>query len=360
MLRILLLVIAATLGAWSQPPLDPLNPNIGDFLDADATVLTRRGDSAYQAGAYLDAAANYLVALRADPSASNTIYNLACCYGLLKRDTLAALYLARAARAGFDEVEHVRRDPDFDPVRHMPVFTALVDSLEAALAAAEKTQGELVHVRAGALLPCRVFVPEGWDSTRAYPLVVGLHGYGASAKGFARIWQRFGNPRFIYAVPETPYMMMPGREPGYSWYPDLADTARWPEAAQLTQEYVLAVADELGKRFKVTERWLLGFSQGCGLAYATAISHPGAFTGIGAFGGWLDDDLTDEQVAAAKSLAVFIAHGREDRMVEFKAATAARERLKKHGYRLRFEEFAGGHTVPAELARKFADWVAAP
>jgi predicted esterase len=297
--------------------------------------------------------------LEHDVTNSNDIYNLACCYGLLKRDSLAALYLKRAFRAGFDDIGHVKVDPDFDSVRTRPAFAAAVDSL-AALADSIRTQaGTQVDVEASCLIPGYVRLPADYDSTRAYPLVIGLHGYGATPKSFARLYERAGKPEFIYACLQGPYAFGAGRDLGFSWTTwNQDDSTVERRSVRLSSDFIANAARNLSARFKTRSTWLLGFSQGCGMAYRTGIGHHDLFKGIICFGGGLDTmNFGPADYAAAKGLKVFAAHGKEDRVVEYKYGTNTRDFLKRKGFNVTFVDFKGGHTVPEEPLKRAVKWM---
>jgi hypothetical protein len=110
------LLIAITIAAfatvaWAQPALNELDPTAGNFLDFPLDSVSRAANSAYQSAHYNEAARLYLSALEHDVTNSSDIYNLACCYGLLKQDSLAALYLKRAFRAGCESRPRLRFGP---------------------------------------------------------------------------------------------------------------------------------------------------------------------------------------------------------------------------------------------------------
>lgn len=352
----LLLILPALVAAQ---PLDPFDPASLDALDADPAPLVRAGDSSYQAGDYAGAARLYLAAIRAGSKDAGSIYNLACCYGLLGRAGLAARALERAVRAGFSDLNHVRRDPDFTPVRDSAVFTAAIDSIAAKAQRDSAALGRLDYFPAETWLPCRLFLPAGYDSTTSCPLVIGLHGYGVTAESFTGLWPRFGTPGFIFAVPEAPYAWTAAPEVGYSWWPDRpVDEGISADAGERTERYILRLAAELSMRHRISNVYLLGFSQGAGLSYRIGIRHPDAFAGIAPFGGWLDTlDITAAEFAAAKGLRVLVGHGREDRVVPYERGTAAHDFLKRRGYSVRLFDFAGGHRVPPELCREFVKWL---
>jgi predicted esterase len=362
-MKLLAAIAVATLVtvAWAQPAVNELEPRVGDFLDFPLDSTSRSANAAYQAARYSEAARLYLTALQHDITNSGDIYNLACCYGLLQQDTLAALYLRRAFRAGFDDVEHVKRDPDFDSVRTRPVFATLVDSLATQADSSGAKAGAQVDIEATCLVPGYVRLPSSYDSTRAYPLVIGLHGYGANPKTFTRLYERAGNPELIYVCLQAPYAFGAGRDLGYSWSTwNRDDTTVDERSARLSGDFIAAAARQLSTRFKTNGTWLLGFSQGCFMAYRTSIGHHDLFKGIICFGGGLDTmSLGAADYAAAKGLRVFASHGKEDRMVEYKYGTTTRDFLRRKGFNVTFVDFKGGHTVPEEPLKQAVKWIGA-
>ncbi|MBN2465085.1 hypothetical protein JXD38_05630 [candidate division WOR-3 bacterium] len=359
----MLLTVAAVAAlvafAWAQPAVNELDPSVGDFLDFPLDSIGRAANAAYQAARYNEAARLYLEALEHDVTNSGDIYNLACCYGLLKQDSLATLYLRRAFRAGFDDIGHVKQDPDFDSVRTRPVFASLVDSLAAHAESAGARAGMQVNIEATCLVPGYVRLPADYDSTRAYPLVIGLHGYGANPKSFARLYERAGNPDIIYVCLQAPYAFGAGRDLGYSWSTwNRDDSTVDKRSAVLSSDYIADAARELGARYHTNGTWLLGFSQGCFMAYRTGIAHPDLFKGTICFGGGLDTmSFSSADYAAAKGLRVFASHGKEDRMVEFKYGTSTRDFLKRKGFGVTWAEFKGGHTVPEQQLKQAVKWM---
>ncbi len=354
-----LLLVALASVAPAQPAIAELDPHAGDFLDFPVDSVSRAANAAYQSARYAEAARLYLTALEHDISNSGDIYNLACCYGLLKQDSLAALYLKRAFRAGFDDVEHVKRDPDFDSVRTRPVFAAVVDSLAALADSTNARAGLQVNVEATCLVPGYVRLPADYDSTRAYPLVIGLHGYGADPKSFARLYERAGNPQLIFVCLQAPYAFGAGRDLGYSWSTwNKDDSTVGLRSSKASGDFVADAARKLSARYKTDGTWLLGFSQGCGMAYRTGIAHHGLFKGIICFGGGLDTtNFGPDDYTAAKGLKVFASHGKEDRVVEYKYGSTTRDFLKRKGYNITFVDFKGGHAVPEEPLKQAVKWM---
>jgi phospholipase/carboxylesterase len=353
----MLLIVAGLVAA--QPAINALAPNAGDFLDFPLDSMRSAANRAYQAAHYEEAAHFYLAALEHDITSADDIYNLACCYGLLKKDTLAALYLTRATRAGFDDIEHARHDPDFDSVRASPVFVAAIESSAASAKRAADLKGKPLAVPAETFQTCFVRLPEGFDSTKAYPLLIGLHGYGGNAGNFAGLYERAGKPKLIYAVLEAPYAMSAGGAPGYSWVTwSESDSTVERRSALMSSDYVAEACRRLAAQYHISGTWLLGFSQGCGMAYVTGIRSHDLLKGIIGFGGGFDTlRFSPADYEAAKGLRVFSAHGSEDRVVDPKYGAQSRDFLKRKGFDVTFAGFRGGHAVPEAQLKAAMKWM---
>ncbi len=345
---------------WSDPEtIDPFDEDIGDFLDVDLSAWKEKAFEAYQAGDYEEAAKYYLAFLKYEIEDGGSIYNLACCYGLLSEAELAAIYIERAVNAGFEDIDHMMWDPDFDNVRGTDVFDAAVDSIASMIEEREDDLGSIVHTDAPAFFECRVHLPEDYDPDRSYPLLVGLHGYGSNPDRFITLWERFESPNFIYASPRAPYPFKVGKDIGYSWGTwDPEDESVEERATEMSEDYIVGVVNDLTQRYNVDEVYLLGFSQGCAFAYTAGISNYGLLDGLICFGGWLDTEwLSEESIEAAADLRIFIAHGTEDRMVEYEVGIEARDTLTKYGYDVSFYEFDGAHSVPEEALQAVEEWM---
>jgi len=350
--------------AYAEGKMDPESIDIydaasGEFLDIDLTEYRETAWQAYQDGDWETAAKYYIALLQYDISDGGNIYNLACCFGLLGEADLAAQYLMRAYNMGFDDVEHMMWDPDFEPVRGAQVFDDAVAELQAIAAEENAGGGGVTYTMSNDLMPCNVQTPEDFDPEETYTLVLGLHGYGSSPDRFIRLWERFDNPGFIYAAPRAPYTFSTGSDLGYSWNNrDENSPELWPRTMRTTEQYVMHVVENLKGQYNIDKVYLLGFSQGCMMTYVVGINNPEMFDGLICFGGWVDNEwICEDAIMAASGLDVFIAHGNEDRMVEFVSGVEAYESLQGYGYDVTFYEFDGGHAVPEEALLRVQQWL---
>jgi phospholipase/carboxylesterase len=344
---------------WAHPEsINIYNPGLPNSPGVDLKGLDQKANDAYQAKQYESAARYYLAEIHYDSANAGATYNLACCYGLLGRETLAATYLTRSYKAGFEDIEHIRHDPDFDKVREKPVFAAAVKTLDSTAKAKEADLGELVYVTAPTMLRCRVHPPNNYDSTRAYPLVVALHGHGDNSDHFSRIWRRFGDTSLILAFPQGPYpFTLPNKQIGYSWITD--DSASAELSSRMSVDYVVSVTNWLKQHYKVSDVYLMGLSQGCLFTYSTGIRNPELYKGLICISGWLDTtEVNPELLKAGKGLRVFIAHSKQDQIVEYRVGTESRDILRKYGYDVTFVDFEGAHgLLKAEVLQQAVRWM---
>ncbi|MGV8039211.1 MAG: alpha/beta hydrolase [Thermoanaerobaculaceae bacterium] len=235
----------------------------------------------------------------------------------------------------------------------------LVGTTLAVLAAPATGGEERVFVEARVLCPVLVRSEPGGAKG---PLVVGIHGRGDTAEGFARVWEAFGRPRPAFAVPEAPYpLLLTGGKIGWSWDFPSQDRNLWARADPEVARYILAVVREVRASREVGGVYLLAHSQGVAYVFMAMAEEPGAVRGVIAFAGVLPGELLpDTALARAAAVTrVFIAHGRQDEAVGIASSRKARERLSRLGFDVTLREFEGGHTVPAEVLREAQDWIAA-
>ena len=324
-----------------------------DFLDADLATYYRKAQEAYNAGKYEETVRYYLTALRYDIRNGNAIYNVACCYSLLRNADLAAKYLKRAVDAGYNDIEYMKIDHDFSNVRGTTVFDAAWDSIISEI----NKLGSVAYIEASSLYEVRVRLPENYNSNKKYPLLIGLHGHTGSAEGFMRYWRQFGQPEFIYAVPEAPYQI-PGTRNSYSWRVSGTAGAFTTTSTVTTEKYIAEVVRVLSKRYNVKDVYLFGFSQGCTFTYNVGIKYPYLFKGLICFGGWLETRwLTEKAIESANRLRVFIAHGKNDRVRPYREGLAAKTLLERLGYDVTFRDFEGGHVVHEEILKEAVAWM---
>jgi predicted esterase len=318
-----------------------------------------KATAAYQDMDYETAARYYIAFLRARPGDASALYNLSCCYGLLGSETFAADALLLAYKAGFEDLGHIDRDPDFDKVRDLSYFSATRDTIESLAKAKAKAEGKVGSYPIGTWLPYRLYYPDGYDPSQFYTLLVGLHGFGDTALNYGYMHRVFKDRPVVFLVPEAPYQLTSMKTPGYSWSPMVDEEDPLQEDSFLKlEEALLNLVAKVKEDIWVDKAWLFGFSQGCAFSYMVGLRNPEVFDGILAFGGWLDDRvLTDEVLEAANNTRVFIGHGTSDTVIDHKSADEALARLEQLHFPVRLYNYEGSHRIDKEALLEGLTWL---
>lgn len=366
------LTILPALSLSEDGDLDNLSDEFFRLQDISPGDLVRSAAEAYGAGDHSMAASLFIKALRADLNDNPvTLYNLACCYGLLGDDVRAGDALVLAAEAGFERLELAATDPDLDGVRDSEYFSRCTDRAwdilaEKALQESEAVLGDRVYLEFPSMQTVRVHLPEDYTEGTPRTLVLALHGYGGDVTEFSSRWEAFEEGDFIFASLQAPYAFARDGRTVYSW--TVFGSSPWdggdmPEdqmletfggSMDLSAEMVIACVEALREEYSIDEAYLLGFSQGGIVTYWTALRNPGVFSGIATFSGVLDEEMFPEiMLEEARRIPVFLGRG----TMEDDRAVLARDRLLEKGFDVTFHEYEGGHFFPDESLRAFEDWL---
>jgi len=348
---------------WSSPDkIDPLQEDIGEFLDQDLSKIDWIARTAQQQNNYRQAAQYYLFLLRHKVDDPITIYNLACCYGQIGKAELAAKYLIRAVNAGYTNLDQIKKDNDFNKVRGNENFKNNVKKIENWIG----NLGSTIYIKASKLIKCRIQLPKNYNPQKSYTLLIGLHGNGGRADDFIQLWNGFKNQDFIFAAPQGPYRKHKRpdtKNEQYSWDIDVQDKELWKRGDPLSEEYILENANHISKQYNIKNTYLLGFSQGAAYAYLTGIKHPDLFKGIICFAGKIPETdksysiLSKDDIKQGNKLKVFIAHGTRDSAIKHQVSLNSKSILEKYGYDVEFSSFSGGHTIPPEILQQAEQWM---
>ncbi len=105
--------------------------------------LFERGIEELQSGKYEQAVKTFKQAAELMPLSPTPIYNTACAYSLMGKKKEAIKYLKKAVEMGFEDVEHIQKDTDLDPIRSEKEFKELIAKLkEKQRKEEEKLKGE--------------------------------------------------------------------------------------------------------------------------------------------------------------------------------------------------------------------------
>lgn len=205
-------------------------------------------------------------------------------------------------------------------------------------------------------------LPQAYDSSKAYPLLVALHGNGGTAQGFAPAFSSFARDSLLVAVPEGEH---PGPGGGRSWFYLTQDRSLWEECDTRSVDHVVELATAIAARHRVDGVFMLGFSQGASLAYMVGLRNPSQVRGVVAIGGVFPDVdqpgaiVHASHVQGARNVKIFVARGITDLAVSREAFVSQRDFLLAHGYSVTAYEYAGGHVLTEDLLARVRAWIRA-
>ena len=183
-----------------------------------------------------------------------------------------------------------------------------------------------------------LYVPSEGTATR---LVVLFHGAGQSPRSVQGILGRNARQQgFALLLPQSA---------DRTW--DAIRGQAGPDLEALEQ--LLAAASG---RVPVAPRWLsvAGFSDGASYALGVGLAFGARFSEIMAF----SPGFVAQAGQPAGMPRIFVSHGRDDSVLPI-ARTSRRlvPALQAAGYSVHYEEFDGGHTVPASIADDATRWL---
>ncbi len=223
----------------------------------------------------------------------------------------------------------------------------------------QSTPVVLTH-EATVLLPTRVFHPPDFDPEREHTLIVGFHGYGASARSFSETARAIADMGFLVALPESAYPLIAGGELGFQWFPSMeGDESSQRVAHLLFFDHMPGMLADLKARYSIDRAYTLGFSEGAVAAMGTAIFNHEDFAGSIQFGLPLfsTDWLPEQTLPAGRNVRLLFLHGQEDERASASISEEAQAFFLEAGYEATLHVFDGGHTVPRDQLDVVAGWI---
>ena len=184
-------------------------------------------------------------------------------------------------------------------------------------------------------------------------LLVLHHGRGADENDLLPLADVLDRERRLHVVTPRAPLQIPGF-PGYHWYVVPRVGYPDPETFHAAYRALAAFHDELWERTGLTpERTVLGgFSMGTVMSYSLGLgADRPAPAGILAFSGFVPVvDGWEPALADRQHVRVFIAHGRNDPIMEIGFARRARELLEAGGLAVEYHESDAAHQIdPAHV-----------
>jgi len=302
-------------------------------------ILMLRADKAYNDKDYEGSAQAYIALLQHKPGYGMAAYSIACNYSLMDKKKEAIKWLEKAVELGFYGFEN---DTDLNNISNTGQYKKI-------LTRARKMIAEL---RPKIAKPV-VELPQDYDSTKTYGLLVCLHGYSDNPSYF--IQTLAGVPQQLGYIVVAPYgLEILGKE-----------SFGWGNSVE-TERNVLAAVKEAQAKYRIdpAKIILMGFSQGASRTYYTGTKNAGLFKGIIPIAGRYDYDSTVVQFlprSRVNGLKVFIMVGQLDNEKFINANQLAVKFFMTAGITVSLNVYAGiGHTLlpnKKEELQRAIEWV---
>ena len=184
-----------------------------------------------------------------------------------------------------------------------------------------------------------VRVPESHRAGYPTPLTVMLHGATARAEDVLRLPEGLAE--------RTGLILLAPNSRGYTW--DVLLRGYGPDVAAIDRALEWALSSYAIDPARAA---IGGFSDGASYALSLGLTNGDLFTHVLAF--------SPGFAAPARRVGsprVFVSHGTRDAVLPIdRCSRRIVPMLRRTGYDVTYREFAGGHTVPPEVAREAADW----
>ena len=201
----------------------------------------------------------------------------------------------------------------------------------------------------------RVLPPER-SADRPHPLLILLHGRGADEEDLLGLAPVFDERLFLVSV-RAPF---PYEYGGFTWYDitssAVPDPVRFRESCDRLHQFVLDV--RAGYPVDPQRVFLFGFSMGCVMSFAMALSDPGLVRGVSANSGYVPEGthlmLRWQEL---QSVEFFVTHGTFDTVLPISFARRSQELLRASNAIFTYREYPAGHELTEEGLRATAEWL---
>ena len=193
------------------------------------------------------------------------------------------------------------------------------------------------------------------------PMILLLHGYGSNEEDLFSFASELPEHYYIIAA-RAPYDMMYGSHAWYAINFD-ADENKFSDLdqARSSRDLIADFIDELVVNYPIDKNnvTLIGFSQGCILSYAVALSYPQKVQRVVAMSGYFNTEIAKEgfENNDFSNLKIFASHGDVDQVVPVEWARKAKPTLDALHIQNEYKEYPVGHGVAPQNFYDFKNWL---
>lgn len=193
------------------------------------------------------------------------------------------------------------------------------------------------------------------------PLLLLLHGYGSNEEDLFSFASELPEEYYVISA-RAPFDMAYG---SYAWYAINfdADENKFSDIGQAraSRDIIASFIDELVANYAIDADnvTLIGFSQGCILSYAVALSYPEKVQRVVAMSGYFNPEIAVDDYLENKfdNLKIFASHGTVDQVIPVEWARKSIPTIQVLGIPIVFKEYPVGHGVAPQNFFDFKNWL---
>jgi phospholipase/carboxylesterase len=195
------------------------------------------------------------------------------------------------------------------------------------------------------------------------PLLIALHGYGASKRQMMREAQAIVPEGFAVASLQGPHQHL--KDPkeaggplrfGFGWLTNF----RPEESVAVHHRAVLdlidsTIADRIADPGRI---FLLGFSQSCALNYRFAFTHPNVLRGVIGICGGIPGDWETSELYQPTTASAFHLSGERDEFYPPARTADYVSQLRRRAAEVEFKSYDAGHEIVQPMRDDIRSWLA--
>ena len=174
------------------------------------------------------------------------------------------------------------------------------------------------------------------------PLILLLHGYGSNEEDLFSFASELPDEYYVISA-RAPYDLMYN---SFAWYAINfdADENKFSdiEQAQSSRVLIATFIDEVVQNYAINANdvTLIGFSQGCILSYAVALTYPQKVQRVVAMSGYWNAEIAEENYAKNdfSNKKIFASHGTVNEVIPVDWARKKKKKIKALGINIIFKE----------------------
>ena len=199
-------------------------------------------------------------------------------------------------------------------------------------------------------------------NARPAPLLIALHGYGASKWHALREAKLIAPAGFVLAALQGPHQHL--REPkekggplryGFGWLTNFHSE----ESIGIHHQALMQMINEISAECIADPKriFLLGFSQSCALNYRFAFTHPHVPRGVIGICGGLPGDWDANDAYKETDAAIFHLAGERDEYYGPARVANYATQLRQRAQDVEFRSYDAGHEISAEMRPDIREWL---